>query len=147
MLINGLPDYDRDGNKYKTCLVIAKVCREGEGVTSKRGKFWAKLSVVAYTGKDGSASFLEIKNFGNLAVPIANTKRGDMIIAAGRLSERVWEGRTYVSMMADFFQNLTEQSISERKEDAESKLDGLEKTISQFSELSDADSLDGELPF
>lgn len=145
MLINGVTEYDKMGREVKTCLIIARATRDGQQFEGKSGPV-GKVTVIPYTRQDGSALFLDLTGFGGIARCVAAVSKGDRVIAAGRIQEREYNGKQYVSLLLDFFENLTaeEKKPRKRKRDQDQALNELEDTINGFAEI---DPADGELPF
>lgn len=111
MLINGVKEYDREGKQVRTCLVIARTIKDGQRYVSKNGKDIGKTTVVPYNRQDGTALFLDVVAFGNDAYPVIESEKGDKIMAAGRIEEREYNGKTYLSLVADLFENLSQKQF------------------------------------
>ena len=111
MLINGVKEYDREGKQVRTCLVIARTIKDGQRYVSKNGKDIGKTTVVPYNRQDGTALFLDVVAFGNDAYPVIESEKGDKIMAAGRIEERECNGKTYLSLVADLFENLSQKQF------------------------------------
>lgn len=111
MLINGVKEYDREGKQVRTCLVIARTIKDGQRYVSKNGNDIGKTTVVPYNRQDGTALFLDVVAFGNDAYPVIESEKGDKIMAAGRIEEREYNGKTYLSLVADLFENLSQKQF------------------------------------
>lgn len=138
MYVKGYIDFDQKGNEVKTALVVGRTTRDGELLSSQSGKQYASVSVKAFGRLDGTAAFLGVKSWdsGN-AAKLAALKKGDTFLAAGRLSVREYNGKTYTDLMADFVltggDSLPINAVHR----------ATPPTGSDFSEIED----DGELPF
>lgn len=111
MLINGVKEYDREGKQVRTCMVIARTIKDGQRYVSKNGKDIGKTTVIPYNRQDGTALFLDIVAFGDDAYPVIESEKGDKIMAAGRIEEREYNGKTYLSLVADMFENLSQKQF------------------------------------
>lgn len=76
MFINGITDYDRNGNEVKTGLVIAKATCDGDIRITSSGKEVGSISVRAYGRKDGTAAFLTVKGWGTSGPPAVRYGEG-----------------------------------------------------------------------
>lgn len=103
MYSNGLPDYDRGGKELKTGILAGRAAGDAEVRATQSGKRVASVSVRAYGRRDGTAAFIRVKTFDqNLVDQLAFVKKGDRILAAGRLEISEYNGKTYADLMADF---------------------------------------------
>lgn len=112
VLINGTKEYDREGKQVRTCMVIARAIKDGQRYVSKNGKDIGKTTVIPYNRQDGTALFLDIVAFGDDAYPVIESEKGDKIMAAGRIEEREYNGKTYLSLVADMFENLSQKQFA-----------------------------------
>ena len=103
MFIKGITEYDRQGNEVKTGMVFGRATKDADHRRTNSGKDITTVSVKAYDRKDGSAAFLDIKCWGSLASVADGVMKGDPVMAAGRLSSREYNGKTYLDLTADFF--------------------------------------------
>lgn len=110
MFINGITDYDRNGNEVKTGLVIARATCDGDIRITSSGKEVGSISVRAYGRKDGTAAFLTVKGWGHLARQLSVMVKGDRVIAAGRLESREYNGKTYTDLIADYVWSTEKES-------------------------------------
>ena len=142
MYINGVRDYDREGREIQTGLFAGKVTRDAEVRTTSSGKQYCTTSVRAFTRKDGTAAFLTLKAWGgDMIARMQTLRKGDSILAAGRLEFREYNGKTYTDLVADFL--LTAQG---------DPLQGVAEAIRGagspgFAVLDEPGDQDGELPF
>lgn len=147
MYINGLPDYDRQGKERRTGLVAGVAARDCEVKDTSNGKTFAAVSVRAYTKKDGTAVFLQIKSFDALIVnEMAPVRKGDRLLAAGRLDLREYNGKTYLDLFPDIFlvqSGRPAASAAARASYGTYEPISSESDIAGFAEVSD----DGNLPF
>lgn len=104
MYSNGVRDYDREGKEIQTGLVAGKAIRAAEVRTSGSGKQYCTVGIRAFTRKDGTPAFLNIKAWdSDLIDQLQGVCKGDRILAAGRLS--IWEsqnGRQNTDLIPDF---------------------------------------------
>lgn len=138
MLINGVKEYDREGKQVRTCLVIARTIKDGQRYVSKNGKDIGKTTVVPYNRQDGTAFFLDVVAFGDDAYLVIESEKGDKIMAAGRIEEREYNGKTYLSLVADLFENLSQKCLR------------VQTGVMEFQELqpcADGDIADDDVPF
>ena len=138
MFINGLPDYDRNGNEVKTGLVIARATCDGDIRITSSGKEVGSISVRAYGRKDGTAAFLTVKGWGKLARQLSVMVKGDRVIAAGRLESREYSGKTYTDLVADYVWPTVKESHFPIQSG------GVNVSAADFAEIGEED---GELPF
>ena len=103
MFIKGSTEYSKDGKETQTGLVAAAAIRDGEVRTTSNGKEIGSVSVKAMSRKDGSAVFITVKGWGRIARQIAAVNKGDPILAAGRIENREYNGKTYTDLTCDFF--------------------------------------------
>lgn len=103
MFIKGITEYDRQGNEVKTGMVFGRATKDADHRRTNSGKDITTVSVKAYDRKDGTAVFLDIKCWGSLASVADGVMKGDPVMAAGRLSSREYNGKTYLDLTADFF--------------------------------------------
>lgn len=107
MYIKGLSEYDKNGQEIKTCCIFGKATKEGEIKATNDGKHIASVSVKAFNRKDGSAEFVTVKAWdGPFLKAVGNTEKGDVMMACGRLSEREYNGKTYVDLMVDYYMSI-----------------------------------------
>ena len=144
MLIKGVEYYDKQGNPIKTCLVIARATKDGQRYSTKSGSPIGKTTVIPYTRKEGSPVFLDLVAFGFDAAEIAMTAKGDKLLVSGRLEERKYNEKTYVSLLVDFFENLSAKERMNPK-NQEKNLNELTSALGGFVEADSED--DGKLPF
>lgn len=102
MFINGLPDYNKNGEEVKTGLVAATAIRDGELRITNSGKEVGSVSVRAYNRKDGTAAFITVKGWGHTARQLSGLNKGDSLMAAGRIETREYNGKNYTDLVADF---------------------------------------------
>lgn len=118
MYINGLADYDRNGQEIRTGLLAGKATGDGSVNTTKSGKEVGSVSVKAYTRKDGTAAFMTVKSWDAAAIArIRSIRKGDPILAAGRLDVREYNGKTYMDLVADFFMTSNQDRLEELSKD------------------------------
>lgn len=136
MYFNSVKDY-RDGQAIQTGMVIGFVTKDGEMRTTNSGKEVGSCSVKAYSKEDGSAAFLTVKGWGHLAQRLANVKKGDTILAAGRLDPREYNGKTYTDLVADF------ALVDSKEATVPNGVATIAQRAQAFNEIED----DGDLPF
>jgi len=103
MYIKGVPDYSKKGEHRETGLFAGLVSQDGELRQTQNGKQFGQASVRAFNRKDGTAAFISIKTFSeDMALLIANLRKGDRILAAGVVETREYNGKTYTDMLVDF---------------------------------------------
>ena len=143
MYIKGIPDYSRDGKQKETGLFAGLVSQDGELKQTQNGKEFGSASVRAFNRKDGTASFMTIKSFGDYSRLIANLRKGDRILCTGTVESREYNGKTYTDMLVDFM--MTSDTIPAASAPAENRAALTQRMESAgFSEMMDGDS---ELPF
>lgn len=103
MFIKGITEYDRQGNEVQTGMVFGRATKDADHRRTNSGKDITTVSVKAYDRKDGTAAFLDIKCWGSLASSADGVMKGDPVMAAGRLSSREYNGKTYLDLTAGFF--------------------------------------------
>lgn len=103
MFLNGVLDYDRSGKEHRTGLVAGRATGDGEVRTLDSGKQVGSVSIRACSRKDGTAAFFSVKSWdGDVIDRIAALRKGDRLLAAGRLEFREYNGKTYIDLLADF---------------------------------------------
>lgn len=138
MFIKGITEYDKQGSEVQTGMVFGRATKDAEHRRTNSGKDITTVSVKAYGRKDGTAAFLDIKCWGSLASSADGVMKGDPVMAAGRLSSREYNGKTYLDLTADFFLSTAAaqagnlQALSGRMQE------------SGFAPIAEED---GELPF
>lgn len=141
MFIKGYPDYNRNGEEVRTGIVIGRATRDAELKDTAKGKPFAAVNVPAYTKKDGTTAFLTVKAFGDTAYKIADIKKGDTVCAAGRISEREYNGKVYVDFLVDFLFS-DNQPVAVQQQ---SNFNELASAVEKFQEIDPEEQ--GELPF
>jgi len=146
MYINGVKDYNKQGEPRNTGLFAGPVSQDGELRETKNGKTFGSASVRAFNRKDGTAAFMTVKTYQpELSALVSNLRKGDRILAAGIVETREYNGKTYTDMLVDFIipadsipnvgaQTANRASLENRMNDA------------GFAEIAE-EELDGELPF
>lgn len=138
MYIKGVTEYNRKGEEVKTACIFGKATKDGELKTINGGKQLASVSVKAFGKKDGNAEFVNVKAWdGPFLRLIANTAKGDSMMACGRLEEREYNDKKYVDMMVDYYMCMpADGGVSANFESLKTKVD----TFNAIEE-------DSELPF
>lgn len=135
MFLNGVPDVDRQGREHKTGLLIGRAKGAAEIRTTDSGKQVASLNLRAYGRKDGTAVFMTVKAWdAGIIDQLHFVSEGDMVLAAGRLSFREYNGKTYIDLTAEFL------SIQKGASAVPAAMPPI------FDSLPDSEE-DGELPF
>ena len=139
MFISGLPDYDKNGQAVKTGLFAGRVIKDGSLYTTNSGKEVGSVDVIAYHRKDSTAAFLTVKGWGHMARQVSELSKGDPVLAAGRLENREYNGKTYMDLTADFILAGQETPFSR----------GVDVSAADFHDQGFApiEEEDGELPF
>lgn len=102
MFINGAPTYNKEGKKIPTGLLAGRAAKDGDIHATNSGKTVGSVSVPAYSNADGTTVWLTVKGWGHWARLLANCRKGDAIIAAGRIESREYNGQTYNDLVADY---------------------------------------------
>ena len=137
MFVQGLPDYDKNGQVVKTCLFAGRTIKDGSLYTTNSGKEVGSVDVIAYHRKDSTAAFLTIKRWGPMARQISKLSKGDSVLAAGRLENREYNGKTYTDLTVDFILAGQETPFSR----------GVDVSADDFQELTQDDTEREDLPF
>lgn len=138
MFVNGTPTYSKEGKKQNTGLLAGRAAKDGELLTTRSGKQVGSVSVPAYDRQDGTTAWLTVKGWGHWARVVASARKGDAVLAAGRIDSRDYEGRTYNDLVADYA--CVSHSAAGTAAAASS---GVPVNADDFAEIED----DGELPF
>lgn len=142
MFIKGISDYSRQGQEVRTGLFAGAAIRDGEINVTRSGKRVGSVSVRAYSRKDGTAAFLTVKAWGDFADTVASLRKGDAFLAAGRIEDREYNGKTYTDLVCDFIlasDGREAASIAQNLSSLQSRMEG-----AGFAEIREED---GELPF
>lgn len=142
MFIKGISDYNRQGQEVHTGLFAGSAIRDGEINVTQSGKRVGSVSVRAYSRKDGTAAFLTVKAWGNFADTVSSLQKGDAFLAAGRIENREYNGKTYTDLVCDFViacPSGTAASVPQNFSNLQSRMDN-----AGFAEIGEED---GELPF
>lgn len=139
MFVKGITQYNKLGKEVKTGIIFGRATKDGEFKEFESGKQLGTTSAIAYTHKDGTATFLNVKGWGHLAIEIGRILKGDRFLAAGTLEIREYEGKTYTDLIAEVF--FSNDSHSDAFELPNS---GLNSSENEFSDLEENDD---ELPF
>lgn len=138
MYIKGLTEYDKNGNEVKTACIFGKAIRDGETKSTANGKQIASVSVKAFSKKDGTAEFVTVKAWGGPFYDmVANTQKGDSMMACGRLDEREYNEKKYVDMTVDYYMCIPAEG------DPASNFASLQQKVNDFTAIDE----DSELPF
>lgn len=141
MFIKGVTEYDRQGQEVLTGMVIGRATKDADHRRTGSGKDITTVSVKAYDRKDGSAAFMDVKCWGSLAALADQVHKGETFLAAGRLSFREYNGKTYTDLTADFFQPMSGAARS-----ASGNFDALAGRMENAG-FADIGEEDGALPF
>lgn len=138
MYVKGVTEYNRNGEEVKTACIFGKATKDGELKTTSGGKKIASVSIKAFGKKDGTAEFVTVKAWdGAFLNLIANTKKGDSMMACGRLEEREYNDKKYVDMMVDYYMCMpADGGVS-------ANFESLQQKVNDFNSIDD----DSELPF
>lgn len=143
MYIKGLSEYTRDGAEMETALVAGRAAQDGERRTTGSGKAYATVSVKAFGRRDGTAAFLTVKAWDSEgAARLSALRKGDPLLAVGRIDRREYNGKTYTDLVCDFVVTqkaafIPEDALAERMAGAGEG----------FAMIDGAEADDGELPF
>ena len=143
MFIQGITDYSKQGQTIPTGLFAGPAIRDGELKTTQSGKTVGSVSVRAYSRKDGTAAFLTVKAWGSEAQTLASLRKGDALLAAGRLEQREYNGKTYTDLVCDLV--ITKDAASAAAAQAAS-FHALAGRMEDAG-FADMEQEDGELPF
>lgn len=139
MFVQGVTEYDKQGREVKTGILAGAAIRDAELRSTKNGKVFSTVTVKAYSHKDGTATFINLKAWNGKASTLSPVKKGDGILAAGRLDSREYNGKVYVDMDADFLFCMAKES-----HEIQLSNDSCPGSSGDFQEM---DEEDGELPF
>ena len=137
MFIQGLTDYDKNGQAVKTGLFAGQAVKDGSLYTTNSGKEVGSVSVIAYHRKDSTAAFLTVKGWGGLARKVSSVNKGDSLLAAGRVETHEYNGKTFTELTADFIVAGQETPFSR----------GVDVPADDFQELPQDDTEREDFPF
>ena len=137
MFIQGITHYDKNGQVVKTGLFAGRTIKDGSLYTTNIGKEIGSVDVIAYHRKDSTAAFLTIKGWGPMARQVSKLSKGDPVLAAGRLENREYNGKTYTDLTADFILAGQETPFSR----------GVDVSADDFQELPPSGQEQEDLPF
>lgn len=137
MFINGCPTYTKEGRKQPTGLLAGRAAKDGEMLVTRSGNEVGSVSVPAYEKSDGTTAWLTVKGWGHWAKVVASARKGDAILAVGRIDSRDYEGRTYNDLVVDYV------CVSHSTAGTAAASSGVPASADDFAEIED----DGELPF
>lgn len=138
MFVPGTPTYSKNGEKQTTGLLAGRVARDGELLTTQSGKEIGSASVPAYNQKDGTTAWLTVKGWGHWARVVASARKGDSLLAVGRIDSREYNGKIYNDLVADYV--FISRSGGQP---AAASTSGVNVSAADFGEVED----DGDLPF
>lgn len=146
MFLRGIKDYDKTGKEVMTGLFAGSAMKDGELFTTNNGKELGSVSVILCKRQDGTTAWLNVKGWGSLARKIARLSKGDHFLAAGRLENRDYNGKTYTDLVADLVLVPESTESGPRMPVAPG---GVNVSASDFQDgdFAPIEEEDGELPF
>ena len=146
MYLKGIPDYSKEGEKRETGLFAGIVSQNGELRSSRGGKNYGTCSCRAFNRADGSAVFMTLKAFREpTANKLAQLSKGDMILAAGTVETREYNGKQYTDMLVDLL--LVPDDVGFNRSALESRMERAGFGAEESNPFAPIDEEDGELPF
>lgn len=130
-----------NGNEQQIYLMQGSATRDAEDKHAG-GHALAVVSIAAQSAQDGSTTYVTLNGWRSLAAVVRDIRKGDSVLAVGRLKQREYNEKTYWDMDADFI------SVSGSHLPPESfRHSGAPVTVSaaDFNDISDEE--DGKLPF
>ena len=132
-----------NSESFPVYLCCGNAVRDGEDAPIK-GKPHSKVSVAAVENEDGSTVFVQINGWRKRASDVAAVRKGDTVMAVGRLMSRESEGKTYFDLDAEY---ISVGGVPGRKR-AQAPLDAPGPSVPEFAEPEFTDFSDAEdLPF
>lgn len=121
-------------------MVCGYVSRDAEVTRTKNGGAFTRWSVAAAKQKqpDGTEQTMwtSCQSFRSIAATI---KKGDTVLAVGRIETSEHNGKTYKNLVCEFVQIMQKAAPPQKPEESISA----ENDLSEFEEILD----DGEVPF
>lgn len=91
-----------NGQAYDVYMLVGNATSDAELRQSKAGKSFGKVSVAAKKNPDSTTMYVNITGFRGLSATVGSIKKGEAIMAVGKLDKREYNGKTYWDLMADF---------------------------------------------
>lgn len=84
-------------------LIWGEVSRDAQLVSTKNGSYFVKFGVCAGADKNGEKRYIDCKSFLKGVVGYAKDfRKGDPILAVGRMESREYDGKTYWDLNLGF---------------------------------------------
>ena len=129
--------------KLGSCFgVVGSVAKPPEAKTTKNGKAFCSFSVYAGKYDDGTNHYVNCRAWQPIAGLCMDLDKGDPIMCVGRMDENEYNGKTYKTLVLDWFGSpaISADVVVRESDQGGSANDG------GFREVDDDDG-DGELPF
>lgn len=91
-----------NGQAYDVYMLVGNATSDATEFKSKAGKAFCTVSVAAKKNPDSTTMYVTIKGFRGLSATVGSIKKGEAIMAVGKLDKREYNGKTYWDMPADF---------------------------------------------
>lgn len=124
-----------NGTNYDVYMLVGNACGDAEIKQSNGGKAFAKVSVAAKKNPDSTTMFVSVTGFRGLSATVGSIKKGQAIMAIGKLDKREYNGKTYWDLVADYVGSAGGFAMGGFKPVA--------KPASEFAEIPEVE----ELPF
>lgn len=92
-----------NGQKKDIYLLVGTACRDSEvKMLSGGDKCVCKVSVAAGQKQNTETTFITVNAWNRRAKMLNGCRKADTVLAIGQISQREYNGKTYVNMDADF---------------------------------------------
>lgn len=135
------------GQEHPYYLLCGNATRSAED-KPVNGNNHSVVGIVAVERKDGTTTFVNLNGWREHYYEVISIRKGDVILAAGELKSREYNGKTYYDLDADFVARSGAGLSSAGQDMAAAPAftpaaEGVTVSGPGFAELED----DGELPF
>lgn len=90
--------------KLGSCFgVVGSVSKPPEAKTTKNGKVYCNFSVYAGKYEDGTSHYVNCRAWQPVAGLCMDLAKGDPIMCVGRMDENEYNGKTYKTLVLDWF--------------------------------------------
>ena len=91
-----------NGQEYDVYMLVANATSDAEVKTTGNGKTFAKVNVAAKKNPDSTTMFVNIMGWRGLTATVGSIKKGQAIMAIGKLEKNEYNGKTYWNLTAEF---------------------------------------------
>lgn len=130
-----------NGTEQPIYLLQGNATRDAEDKPAG-GHAHTVVSIAAQKKEDGSTTYVTLNGWRNLAPVVRDVRKGDSVLAIGKLKSREYNEKTYWDMDADFVCVSGAHLPPAGFRPVEC---GVDVSAADFNDLSDEES--GELPF